>query len=83
MEIIGSQVIGDLAVTSDAQYNNVFVENVIVSENVIVRLFGIIINDLFVKKGATVYIHGRCSGKIINEGGVVYIFHPSGEITSH
>lgn len=83
MDIIGSQVTGDLTVVADAQYNNVFAENVIVSENVMVRFFGIIQNDLTVKNGATVYLHGRLNGKIINEGGVIYVFHPNGNITSH
>ena len=83
MDVIGSQVTGDLTVVNDAQYNNVFAENVTVSENVMVRIFGIIKNDLIVKQGATVYLHGRYNGKIINEGGVIYVFHPNGSITSH
>lgn len=80
METIGSQVVGDLSVSSDTTYNNVLVNNVIVNENIIVRLYGIIKKDLTVKSGSTVYLHGRLQGNVINEGGVVYVFKPNGEV---
>jgi hypothetical protein len=80
MEIISKQVTGDVAVISDTQYNNFNAENVIVEENILARFYGVIKKDLQLKKGAIVYLHGKLTGKLINEGGTLYVFQASGDI---
>jgi len=80
MKIVREQVLGDLTVISNEQYNNIIGENVIVSENIVARFYGIINKNLTLKKGATVYMHGKIFGKIINEGGILYIFDTTGKV---
>ena len=74
MEIINSQVTGDITVSSDTQYNNVFADNVIVLENVTTRLYGEINNDITINKGSILYLHGKHHGKIIDNGGTIHIY---------
>jgi hypothetical protein len=82
METVNSQVTGDIVVSQDTQYNNVFAETVLVNEGVMVRLYGLVNKEITVKKDATVYLHGKLNGQVKNEGGIVYIFAPSGEVRS-
>ncbi len=80
MKIIGAQVRGDVLVDSDTQYNNIMGENVTVAENIMARFYGIILKNLIIKKGATVYLHEKFQGELINEGGILYLFSGTGEI---
>jgi len=80
MKTVSKQVTGDLSVNEDSQYNNIIAENVIVSENTLTRFYGLIKQSLHLKKGAIVYLHGKLNGKLINDGGTLYVFTASGEI---
>jgi membrane protease subunit (stomatin/prohibitin family) len=82
MKIISEQIIGDLTVISNGQYNNIIGENVIVAENIMTRFYGIINKNLTIKKGATVYLHGNFFGKLINEGGILYVFDTNGKVST-
>jgi len=83
VEIVSSQINGDVVVAEDTQFNNINCDSIVIPENVIARLFGIIKGDITIKKGATGYLHGKIGGRIVNEGGVLYIFLPSGKVESH
>ncbi len=80
MEIISKLITGNVSVCENTQFNNFIGENVIVSENILARFYGIIMKDLVLKKDAIVYLHGRLEGKLINEGGTLYVFAASGEV---
>ncbi len=80
MKIVSEQITGDVSVKVDTQYNNFIGENVTVAENVLARFYGLIMQDLVLNKGAIVYLHGKLLGKLINEGGTLYVFEASGEI---
>lgn len=80
MKIVSEQITGEVSVKVDTQYNNFIGENVIVAENILARFYGVIMKDLVLKKGAIVYLHGKLHGKLINEGGTLYVFEASGEI---
>jgi hypothetical protein len=83
MKIINKQVIGDVVVTRDTQYNNLLCDNIIIEEDVTARVFGIVGEDITLKKGATIYLHGRFHGKISNLGGILYLFLPNGGVESY
>jgi hypothetical protein len=82
MKIKTEQVTGDLYILSDAQYNDVLANNVIVKDNVTTRIYGLIKKDLTVGKNALVYLHGKIRGNITNNGGTVYIFDAGGNVRS-
>lgn len=83
MEIITYKVTKDIVITKDTQFNDLQCENVTVAENITTRIYGIINQDLIVEKNAIVYLHGKVLGEIINNGGTVYGFGPSGKITTY
>lgn len=83
MRIENDHVTGDVVISQNTQYNHIDARNVVVEENVVARLYGLIQENITVKKMATVYLHGKCSGKIINEGGVLYLFDPSGQVLTY
>ena len=74
MEIIDSLVTGDVIITADIQYNNMFAENVTVEKYITTRIYGTINKDITIDKGSTVYLHGRYHGKLINHGGMIHIY---------
>jgi hypothetical protein len=74
MEIIDSLVTGDVVITADIQYNNMIAENVTVEEYVTTRIYGNINKDVEINKGSTLYLHGKCHGKLINNGGIIHIY---------
>ncbi len=80
MKIVSEQITGEVSVKVDTQYNNFIGENVTVDENVLARFYGVIQVSLILKKGAIAYLHGKLIGKLINEGGTLYVFEASGEI---
>lgn len=82
MEIINSKVTEDQVVTTDTQYNDLLAENITVMKGITTRVYGIIKKKLIVEKNAVVYLHGNAPGEIINNGGVIYLFGPSGEVTN-
>jgi hypothetical protein len=82
MDINNSQVNGDVVVKKDTQFNNIHCDNIIVEENVMARFFGAINGNITLKNGSSAYLHGRLNGKVINEGGVLYLFHPNGQVES-
>ena len=79
MKIITENVIGDLEITKDSQYNSIIGETVTVSAYVMVRFYGVI-NNLILRKGSTVYLHGKLHGNLTNEGGILYVFNSVGEV---
>lgn len=70
--IIQREATGDLNITENSQYNNVRADNVLVSEDVTVRMFGTISGKLSIGKGARVYLHGTLAGELDNRGGEFY-----------
>jgi hypothetical protein len=74
MKIIDSLVTGDVNVTSDTQYNNMVAENVTINENITARIYGIIHNEITIAKDATLYLHGKHYGQLINHGGKVQMY---------
>jgi hypothetical protein len=82
MKIKTEKITGDLFILSDAQYNEVTADTVTVKENVTTRLYGIISKDLVVGKNARVYIHGKILGKVRNNGGSIYLFEDSGDVSA-
>lgn len=74
MDIIGKETTGDVIVEKDTQYNILMAENVTVSPNTTVRLYGIIKKNLILKPGSTAHLHGMIMGKLINEGGVLHSY---------
>lgn len=82
MEIVKTKKRGDLTVTKDTQYNDLLADNVTVKEGITTRMYGIIKNKLTIEKDSVVYLHGKMPGEFINHGGTLYIFSPSGDITT-
>lgn len=82
MEIINSKVTEDIVILTDTQFNDLLSEHVEVKEGITTRIYGIIKKKLTVGKNAVVYLHGKVIGEIINNGGTVYVFGPSGEVTT-
>jgi hypothetical protein len=82
MKIKTEKITGDLYILSDAQYNDVNADTIKVKENVTTRLYGIINKDLVVGKNARVYMHGKIYGKVRNNGGSIYLFEDSGDVSS-
>lgn len=80
MKTIIEKVSGSLIVCEDTTYHYLSAVEVTIRENVVTRIFGVISDKLVVEKNAIVYLHGRCDGEIINNGGVVYRFLPSGYV---
>jgi hypothetical protein len=74
LRIINREIEGELIINLDSQYNNLKAEIVIVKENVTARLFGTISEQLVIKSGACVYLHGSITGNIENEGGELFIY---------
>ncbi|HEY6162949.1 MAG TPA: hypothetical protein VI112_17090 [Bacteroidia bacterium] len=82
MKTISDSIQGDLTIKEDSTFHNVYLQSLIVEENIMARLYGIVEDTIHIKKGATVYLHGKLQGEVINEGGIVYIFSPNGQIQS-
>jgi hypothetical protein len=74
IKIITQETTGVVHITSDAQYNNLKADIVILSENVTARLYGNIKHTVKLKKGSTLYLHGKLEGQIENEGGRIHIY---------
>ena len=70
--IIEEEVNGDVYVARSSQYNNLNAERVILGENIMVRLFGVVRNKLVIGKGTRVYFHGTIAGIVENLGGELY-----------
>ena len=83
MDTINSQVLGNVTVSKDTQYNYIDCDNIVIEEGVMARLFGKVNQTITIKKGAMVYLHGKMLGKIANEGGVLYVFLPNGQVESY
>jgi len=66
-KIIGTETKGEVYIKVNSQYNNINADKVIVAEHVSARLFGTI-NELVIKKGGQVWLHGTIKGKIENDG---------------
>ena len=60
-------------IKEDTQFNKILADKVIVSENITARLFGKV-NDVVLKKGATLFLHGMLLGGIDNQGGEIFIY---------
>lgn len=82
MEIINSRIREDIIVQADSQYNDLLSENVTVMKDITTRIYGIVKKNLVVEKNAMVYLHGKVLGEITNNGGTIYVFGPSGSITT-
>ena len=72
-----------MSIKEDSQYNNIIAQNLIVSECIMVRLYGLITQSLNMKKGVIAYLHGKLNGKLINEVGTFYVFTASCEIETY
>lgn len=75
MKIIFERVEGDIYSTENTQYNSVLADRVFVAENVSVRIFGTVREEIVLKPGARVFLHGKLLGDVKNHGGEIYI-HP-------
>jgi hypothetical protein len=73
-KVVEGQVNGNVHVTTDTQFNDIKAEQLVIEENVRVRLYGTI-NDVILKKGSCLYLHGKIFGKISNEGGEIFTFY--------
>jgi hypothetical protein len=80
MIIETKEVQGDVTVDKDTQFNHIHARIVVVKEGVMARLYGAVSNDIYLEKGSIVYMHGKISGKIHNDGGTLYLFKTSGEV---
>lgn len=83
MKIENKRVTGNVVVKKNTQFNNIDAVTVTVEEGIIARLYGVVNKNILIKNGATVYLHGKFFGKVVNEGGVLYVFGPSGEILTY
>ena len=72
LNVIETEVKGNIDVTTNSQYNNICADSVTVFENITARFFGIIKNKLVIKKGGRVYMHGKIVGSIENDGGELH-----------
>ena len=72
-KIISHRVAGEIIINENSQYNDIDAERVTVLEGVTARLFGNV-NHIIIKKDSKTFIHGKQSGKIVNEGGRLYIY---------
>jgi hypothetical protein len=82
VEIVNSKITEDQIVLKDTQFNEVLVENIEIRTGITTRIYGIIKKNLTVGQNAIVYLHGKVLGEIINNGGTVYLFGPSGKVTT-
>lgn len=83
MDTINSQVIGNITVSKDTQYNHIDCDSIVIEEGVMARLFRKVNQSITIKKGTIVYLHGKMLGMIDNEGGVLYVFLPNGQVESY
>ena len=75
LKIIHDEVISKVVkIKEHSQFNKIRADKVIVDENITVRLFGSV-NDIVLKKGARLFIHGVILGAIKNKGGEIFIFN--------
>jgi len=72
-KIIETETTGEVYIKTNSQYNNIRANKVVVAENIKVRLFGTVKELLVIKKGAQVYLHGKITGKLDNQG-ELYIY---------
>jgi len=80
MKTITTKVFGILTVDEDTTFHRLLASEVIIEEGVVARLFGTISDKLQVEKDAIVYLHGHCDGEIVNKGGTIYRFLPTGVV---
>lgn len=66
-------VSGHVCIKENSQYNNINADKVIIAENVTARLYGSV-NNIVLKKGSLIYLHGIISGSVQNEGGEIHVF---------
>jgi hypothetical protein len=77
MKTVIEKVSGIIIVSENTTFNHISASEVIVKKNIVARLFGNT-GKLTVEKDAIVYLHGECTGEIINNEGVIYRFLPTG-----
>ncbi|MDF2449948.1 MAG: hypothetical protein K0R26_2452 [Bacteroidota bacterium] len=78
IKIINEEVVGNVHIMENSQFNCIRSPMVILAENITARLFGQI-KDILINEGSTVYIHGSVTGKIENRGGDIQIFNHSNQ----
>lgn len=74
MKVIKDKIEQNTAISEDTQLLGMIVGLTTVSKNVIFQIHGMIIGDLILNEGATVYINGIVDGNIANNGGHLEIF---------
>jgi hypothetical protein len=73
-KIVQKEVIGNVTIKKNTQFNNINAENVLISKNIIARLFGTVTN-VILKEGSKLYLHGIINGNVQNEGGEILVFN--------
>ena len=69
-----------MIIKTDIQFNHLEADDVLVEEGVTARIYGTVKNSIRLKKGAIVYLYGKRPTGIINEGGILYVFDPGGQV---
>ena len=73
LKVIHDEMHGVIKIKENSQFNNVNADQVIIDENITVRLFGSIKN-IVLGKGSKLLLHGVVSGTVKNNGGEIHIF---------
>jgi hypothetical protein len=73
MDDITEEIREDLTIKKSAQYHKLAGCNVVVDENITARLFGDV-NDLHLKNGSIVFMHGKVTGTVRNENGILHLY---------
>ncbi len=73
LKLVQEEVTGLVRIKENSQFNNIKAEKVIIAENITARLYGKV-NDVVLKKGSRLYLHGIISGSLQNEGGEIHVF---------
>lgn len=73
LKLISKNATGLIHIKENSQFNSIKADMVILAENVRARLFGNV-DEVVLKKGSSVIIHGEVTGNIDNQGGEIHIF---------
>ncbi|MES2565299.1 MAG: hypothetical protein V4565_00430 [Bacteroidota bacterium] len=73
LKLIQEEITGTLNIVENCQYNNVNAETVVLEMNVTARLYGKVQN-VVLKQGAVLLLHGTITGNVEDTGGTLHIF---------
>jgi len=75
IKVVRSYTTGIIKIMENTQFNYLEAERVEVLPGIKTRIFGTV-RDLVVHQDCKVFVHGRITGTITNNGGRLYVYNP-------